>query len=93
MWRATPFGQGRTYCFHTEGAHAVECAREGFVWVGMGLLCDVTVNEEWRLIDQVPRQDEYRIEVAVYGPSWVRTSRRFGSSLMGGEAPQTPIES
>ena len=72
-------GQGRTYvrCDDSDPANInVEQAcrnfAQGRVLVSYGLLCEMTVNGEYRSGDLVPRSEPLDVSIRVLGPSWSR---------------------
>ncbi len=74
-------GQGRTYIQvddrdpgKIDVAAACKSLLEGRVMCGLGLLCQISVNEKSGPGDLAPRADEYRVIVDVLGPSWVDVS-------------------
>ncbi len=75
-------GQGRTYIRvadddvgHINVNAAVESFVEGRVNVSLGLLTEITVNEEYGPGELVPASDEITVSVRVLGPGWTKAER------------------
>jgi hypothetical protein len=75
-------GQGRTYIQSSAAnpenidvPEAVANFRAGRVMVGLGLLVQMTVNEQYGPGELVPQSDEIKVRVRVLGPSWATADK------------------
>jgi hypothetical protein len=75
-------GQGRTYIRTASAdpgkidtADAVASFLAGRVNVSLGLLTEITVNDNYGPGDLAPPADKYKVSVRVLGPSWVKADK------------------